>query len=145
MFKKLWQTAFKEGTLSRDQQLTDSEKAPPTSQACKGRADTDSSQTSDFIYSVWIILITMFVYVYTDASYFKFQVHFHCRSSLAEFQTFNSPMLELLRKHRESFCLLLAFFFAFIVFMSFNMLGSRKFNETVASSIWDLQKFPIPA
>lgn len=72
MFKKLWQTAFKEGTLSRDQQLTDSEKAAPTSQACKGRADTDSSQTSDFIYSVWIILITMFVYVYTDASYFKF-------------------------------------------------------------------------
>lgn len=114
MFKKLWQTAFKEGTLSRDQQLTHSEKAPPTSQACKGRADTDSSQTSDFIYSVWIILITMFVYVYTDASYFKFQVHFHCRSSLAEFQTFNSPMLELLRKHREPFCLLLAFFFAFI-------------------------------
>ena len=89
MFKILWQTAFKEWTLSRDQQLTDSEKAPPTSQACKGRADTDSSQTSDFIYSVWIILITMFVYVYTDASSFKFQVHFHCRSSLAEFQTFN--------------------------------------------------------
>lgn len=145
MFRKLWQTAFKEGTLSLDQQLTDSEKAPPTSQACKGRADTDSSQTSDFIYSEWIILITMFVYVYTDASYFKFQVHFHRRSSLAEFQTFNSPMLELLRRHRERFCLLLAFFFAFIAFMSFNMLGSRKFSETVASSIWDLQKFPIPA
>lgn len=112
MFKKLWQTAFKEGTLSRDQQLTHSEKAPPTSQACKGRADTDSSQTSDFIYSVWIILITMFVYVYTDASSFKFQVHFHCRSSLAEFQTFNSPMLELLRKHREPFvyCIFLCFY-----------------------------------
>lgn len=133
MFRKLRQTAFKEGTLSLDQQLTDSEKAPPTSQACKGRADTDSSQTSDFIYSEWIILITMFVY--TDASYFKFQVHFHRRSSLAEFQTFNSPMLELLRRHRERFCLLLAFFFAFIAFMSFNMLGSRKFSETVASSI----------